>query len=484
MGVWTLTFFFFQMTNDLGRGDHVREIRGNDVEDDSDLGICVAEEENKENARVRVAYVRAPTQRMIQEEIMDTTDSNGGQQSPMAGESEEDDPYKSEGMLHLDIDHFSDFARGSSETHQRLSNPFQNERRSAGRAFGFFLQCNGEAEAISWSCTASAVLTVRAQKPGVESHVRRINHTFYHKENDWGYSQFLPCDTLLNPDSGFIKDDTIKLEVIVMADAPHGVQWDSKKHAGFIGLKNQGATCYMNSILQTFFFTNQLRKAVYQMPTENDDPETSVALAMQRVFYELQNSDKPVGTKKLTKSFGWDSVESFHQHDVQELCRVLLDNLENKMSETKVKNTIPSLFEGKMKSYVRFMESFADYTAAEVLDGDNKYDAGEFGLQPAVKGVKFLSFPPILHLQLMRFQYDALQDANVKINDRFEFPAVLNLDPFIESSDKKEPQDFLLHAVLVHSGDFHGGHYVVFINTNLGGPAKVSSLQKFCLLGN
>lgn len=71
-------------------------------------------------------------------------------------------------------------------------------------------------------------------------------------------------------------------------------------------------------------------------------------------------------------------------------------------------------------SYIWFsvLESFSDYTAAEILDGDNKYDAGEFGLQPAVKGVKFISFPPILHLQLMRFQYDALQDANVKINDR------------------------------------------------------------------
>lgn len=67
---------------------------------------------------------------------------------------------------------------------------------------------------------------------------------------------------------------------------------------------------------------------------------------------------------------------------------------------------------------ISVLESFSDYTAAEILDGDNKYDAGEFGLQPAVKGVKFISFPPILHLQLMRFQYDALQDANVKINDR------------------------------------------------------------------
>lgn len=36
--------------------------------------------------------------------------------------------------------------------------------------------------------------------------------------------------------------------------------WDSKKHTGYVGLKNQGATCYMNSLLQTLFFTNQLRR--------------------------------------------------------------------------------------------------------------------------------------------------------------------------------------------------------------------------------
>lgn len=69
-----------------------------------------------------------------------------------------------------------------------------------------------------------------------------------------------------------------------------------------------GATCYMNSLLQTLFFTNKLRKAVYLMPTESDDSSKSVALALQRVFYELQFSDKPVGTKKLTKSFGWETL--------------------------------------------------------------------------------------------------------------------------------------------------------------------------------
>ena len=41
------------------------------------------------------------------------------------------------------------------------------------------------------------------------------------------------------------------------------------------------------------------------MPTDGDDSSKSVPLALQRVFYELQHSDKPVGTKKLTKSFGY-----------------------------------------------------------------------------------------------------------------------------------------------------------------------------------
>jgi ubiquitin carboxyl-terminal hydrolase 7 len=163
----------------------------------------------------------------------------------------------------------------------------------------------------------------------------------------------------------------------------------------------------MNSLLQTMFFTNQLRKAVYKMPTESDDSTKSVALALQRVFYELQTSDKPVGTKKLTRSFGWETLDSFMQHDVQEFLRVLLDKLESKMKGTCVEGTVPKLFEGKMISYINckhvqyessrsetyydiqlnikgkkdIYESFKDYVETEILDGENKYDAGSHGLQ-------------------------------------------------------------------------------------------------------
>ena len=74
------------------------------------------------------------------------------------------------------------------------------------------------------------------------------------------------------------------------------------------------------------------------MPTtENDMPSGSIPLALQSLFYKLQYSDNSVATKELTKSFGWDTYDSFMQHDVQELNRVLCEKLEDKM---KVNMTI------------------------------------------------------------------------------------------------------------------------------------------------
>lgn len=43
----------------------------------------------------------------------------------------------------------------------------------------------------------------------------------------------------MDPVKGYVKNDLIELEVDVKADAPHGVAWDSKKHTGYVGLKNQ-----------------------------------------------------------------------------------------------------------------------------------------------------------------------------------------------------------------------------------------------------
>ena len=57
-----------------------------------------------------------------------------------------------------------------------------------------------------------------------------------------------------------------------------------------------------------------------------------------------------------------------------------------------------------------------------------------------------------------------MTDSNVKINDKCCFEEEINLDAFLEKDNPDDPADFILHAVLVHSGDNYGGHYVAYIN--------------------
>ncbi|KAJ2525997.1 ubiquitin-specific protease ubp15, partial [Coemansia sp. RSA 1933] len=159
----------------------------------------------------------------------------------------------------------------------------------------------------------------------------------------------------------------------------------------------------------------------------------------------------------LTKSFGWDSYDSFMQQDVQELNRMLQDNLENKMKGTVVDGAVAKLFEGRMKSYIRCVnvdyessrienyydislnvkgcatlrDAFANYCEVEMLDGENKYQAEGHGLQDARKGMIFESFPPVLHLHLKRFEHDYTRNAMIKLNDRQEFPPTIDLEEFL-----------------------------------------------------
>ncbi|KAF9052946.1 hypothetical protein BJ165DRAFT_1413298 [Panaeolus papilionaceus] len=352
-----------------------------------------------------------------------------------------------------------------------------------------------------WHACAQFALVISNPNDPTIFTVSHASHRFITEECDWGFTRFSELRKLFSIQEGYtrptIENEAADITVFVrVLEDPTGVLWhnfvnyDSKKETGFVGLKNQGATCYMNSLLQSFFCTRYFRKAVYQIPTEDDNPTESVALALQRVFFHLQTSDQPVGTTELTKSFGWKSLDSFLQHDVQEFNRVLQDKLESKMKGTKAEGAIAKLFVGKMKSYIKCVnvdyessrieefndiqlnvkgmktlyDSFKDYVSVEMLDGENKYQAEGFGLQDAKKGIIFESFPPVLHLQLKRFEYDIQRDAMVKINDRHEFPFEIDLAEFLDpSADRSQPWVYKLHGVLVHSGDLHGGHYFALI---------------------
>lgn len=247
-----------------------------------------------------------------------------------------------------------------------------------------------------------------------------------------------------------------------------------------------------------------LLQAVFQIPTD-PDPEDGYrkdsVYALQKLFYRLQTSLDSVPTHELTSAFGWDQKQIFEQQDIQELSRVLMERLEEKMKGTDAENALTDMFSGKMKTFISCInvnyesskvedfwdiqlnvsgnatldDSFRDYIQEETLEGDNKYSADNYGLQDAKKGVIFNSFPQILHLHLKRFEYDYNTDMMMKINDRYEFPEVWDASPYLSAeADRSRSWNYRLYGVLVHSGDVHAGHYYAFIR-----PEKNGSFYRF-----
>lgn len=113
----------------------------------------------------------------------------------------------------------------------------------------------------------------------------------------------------------------------------------------------------------------------WEFEESEEDPVTSIPYQLQRLFVLLQTSKKrAIETTDVTRSFGWDSSEGEHlsscvtrltwlvcvflsmclcictlitfflcaclflawqQHDIQELCRVMFDALEQKWKQTE-----------------------------------------------------------------------------------------------------------------------------------------------------
>ena len=284
--------------------------------------------------------------------------------------------------------------------------------------------------------------------------------------------------------------------------------------SNFVGLYNQGATCYMNSSLQILYMTPKFRNLINSLilcdkilgnPTEfiPQGQKYNIILSLQKLFAELNLMNfKATKTKELTQAFGWEKNEGGDQHDSQEFIRILLfDVLERILYDTPFNNIINNIYKvnyisnmrccncGNLKSKIEseyvlnlqilnmkgLKESlYSSYGFEEIIE-DYKCENCDKKVS-LKKWSKIISLPNYINFGLNRFSYDYTTFERIKLNNKFEFPLELNMKEYCDLSEKENGQindnDYLyeLYGVIVHSGTPFSGHYYSYIRdmTNQG----------------
>ncbi|XP_049922542.1 ubiquitin carboxyl-terminal hydrolase 47-like [Epinephelus moara] len=234
---------------------------------------------------------------------------------------------------------------------------------------------------------------------------------------------------------------------------------------GHYGLYNQGATCYLNSVLQVLFMTPEIHDRL--------NPKSQVTVEeLRNLFKRLKETTS--GTENITKSLKIKNV--CQQRDAAECLEMILQKVSPQASEvfkgqlrytTKcteghsiIEETNPfwtlplSLKDTHDDTTYSVGEGFERIFQQKSFSGDNMVYCNECEKKTeATTGCEMVTYPQILTLLLKRFDFDYSTMSDVKSNCRVDVPRTL----------QRKDKEYKLYGMVNHIGSLRGGHYTATI---------------------
>ncbi|KAK2863058.1 hypothetical protein Q5P01_002591 [Channa striata] len=240
------------------------------------------------------------------------------------------------------------------------------------------------------------------------------------------------------------------------------------------GLKNQGATCYLNSVLQVLFMTKEFKEAVGR--SIRDSPTTEcIDHHLNTLFNKLEKNTAQ--TCQITKTLGINRV--YEQSDAAECLEKILSSLASPEASQIFrghlihKNTCSTcgedtntddpfwflpleLDESDRKDY-SVVDGIEKYFRATHISGENQmYCENCDAKSDATMQCKVKHHPEILILLLKRFKFNYSYMTFVKNNNVVDVPCILQIP---------DNHTYELYAFVDHVGDLRGGHYTATIKS-------------------